>query len=117
MAYFYLAVAFTFNAVANIFLKTGASKEVSYKNENLISMVFQNYYFLFGIFFFALNVVFYFLALKNIPISVAYPLMVSMSLLIINTWAYIYFKENLHFMQIIGYLALILGIFLIYRFS
>ena len=62
---------------------------------------------------FALNVVLYFLALRNLPISLAYPVMVVGGFLIINTYAVVYLKEEIVSIQILGYLCIVAGILLV----
>ena len=48
-----------------------------------------------GLFCFSINVIFYFLALRSIPLSVAYPLMTIFSFLLINGYAIFGLKENM----------------------
>ena len=90
MDYLYLILAFTLNAVANILLKIGSEFGVK----------ITNYYLFAGIALFAINIIFYFLALKNLALSTAYPIMIVMSFLIINRltiawfWVFIVSEKN-----------------------
>ena len=113
----FLTVAFSLNAVANILLKVGAQNGVQYKNLNVFEIVVQNYVPILGIICFAANVVFYFLALKSVPLSTAYPTMVIMSFLIINSFAYFYFHENINLAQLAGYAFIIIGLILVFYFT
>lgn len=66
-----------------------------------------------GLSIFAGNVIFYMLALRHLPVSVAYPVMVAMSLLIVATGANFLFKEAVTGTQIVGYVLLIIAIYLL----
>lgn len=117
MPYFFLIIAFTLNATANILLKLGALKGLAYQGLSLTQLVSQNALAIVGLFFFALNAVFYFMALKSVPISVAYPTMVVISLLIINGYAIFVLKEQVSIMQVIGYALIITGIVMVFMFK
>ncbi len=107
MDYLYLILAFTLNAVANILLKIGSEFGVK----------ITNYYLFAGIALFAINIIFYFLALKNLALSTAYPIMIVMSFLIINSYAYFGFHEKISLFQIIGYILIITGLILVIKFN
>lgn len=119
MAYIYLTIAFLLNAFANIFLKLSSIRSTagffpSEWNVEAIKIVLKDkVYFFIGILLFASNVLFYYLSLKMVPISVAYPVMVAMSILIINGFAYIVFQESISSVQIIGYATIVLGVTLV----
>lgn len=117
MQYLYLSIAFLLNASANILLKLQSEKGFVFKGLKWYELITNNWIFLTGIFLFAINVVFYFLALKNIQLSVAYPVMVIMSFLLINSYAFFFIGEKINFMQFIGYILLIIGILLIFNFA
>lgn len=107
MAYIYLVLAFTLNATANILLKSGSE----------VGLKFTNYYLVGGIALFAINIIFYFLALKNLALSTAYPIMIVMSFLIINAYAYFGFSEKINIFQILGYILIILGLITVIKFN
>ncbi len=112
----YLAIALLLNSTANVFLKIGAGK-MEYKGLNLVELVTHNFMAILGIFLFSVNVIFYFLALRSVPISTAYPVMVIASFLIINLFAYFYFNENIHAMQVVGYFLIVAGLILVFYFT
>ena len=116
MSYIYLVLAFILNSLANILLKIGASKGLVFHGVSLATIT-SNLNFIVGLFFFALNALFYFLALKTIPISVGYPIMVGMSLLLINSYALTALKETISPMQMLGYVLFITGMTMIFYFS
>ncbi len=112
----FLIIAFILNGTANVLLKAGAQKGIVFNGFSL-SIITSNYLFIIGLFCFALNALFYFLALRSMPISVAYPIMVGASFLIINSFALLQFGEKISPLQIVGYGFLIIGIIMILSFS
>lgn len=112
MAYLYLALAFTLNSIANILLKLGATRGLSLSG-GPFAIIEANWQLLLGLSIFALNVIFYFLALRALPLSVAYPVMVVMGFLIVNSYALLTLHEPIMTGQYIGYLLIIIGITLV----
>lgn len=112
MAYLYLALAFTLNSIANILLKLGAARGLSLSG-GLLVIVEANWHFLLGLGIFAINVIFYFLALRALPLSVAYPVMVVMGFLIVNSYALLALHEPITAGQYVGYALIIVGLTLV----
>lgn len=112
MAYLYLALALSLNSIANILLKLGAERGLSLSG-GLLAMAEANWQVLLGLSIFALNVIFYFLALRALPLSIAYPVMVAMSFLIVNSYALIALHEPVTAGQYIGYLLIVIGLTLV----
>lgn len=109
MGFLYLAIAFITNAVANVLLKVGADKGVTLDwSLGLPKLLSLHSYLILGVALFAINVLFYIAALRMLPLSVAYPVMVGMSFIIANATAFIFLQEGISWQQVIGY-ALILG--------
>lgn len=113
MAYAYLIAAFVLNAVANIFLKLGSARGLNFDNLSPLALIGSNWQFLLGLVVFASNVIFYFLALRSLPLSVAYPIMVAMSFIIINGYALVFLGETVTLLQILGYGLIIAGLILV----
>lgn len=112
VAYLYLAFAFTLNSVANILLKLGAERGLSLSG-GLPAIAQANWQALLGLVIFALNIVFYFLALRALPLSVAYPVMVAMSFLIVNSYALFALRESVTTGQYVGYALIVIGLTLV----
>jgi len=93
MAYILLGLAFICNSIANILLKIASTKGISFQVFPFTSFIKDN---------------------KNLPISFAYPVMVTMSLLIIGTYATLRFGEQFTVYHIVGYSLIILGIVVIF---
>lgn len=117
MPYILLAVAFSLNAAANILLKLGSLKGLAYQGMTVGQIISHNALALLGLILFGLNAVFYFLALKSVPLSIAYPIMIIMSLLIISAYSTISLKEQLGVFQLVGYALIVAGIALIFLFK
>ena|SRR3990167_4456877 len=113
MAYVLLASAFVLNAAANILLKIGSREGLDLSSYSPIALIFGNWQFVLGLALFAANVVFYFLALRALPLSVAYPIMVVMSFIIINAYAYAALGEAITLLQVVGYALVVIGLILI----
>ncbi|MBI2410429.1 MAG: hypothetical protein HYV32_00840 [Candidatus Kerfeldbacteria bacterium] len=113
MGYAYLVTALTLNAVANISLKVGSKNLHYFKEVGMIEAVMKNYVLILGLILFALNVIFYSVALSKLPLSLAYPLMVGGGFLIITLFSTFYLKETLSGVQLSGILLLLSGIILI----
>lgn len=103
MPFLYLFIAFIFNALANIFLKLKAE-------QGLLASGFSAL-------FFAANFLFYYLALRSVPLSTAYPIMVGASFLIINSYAYFFLSEKINLLQILGYMLIVSGIIVVFYFT
>lgn len=107
-----LAAAFSLNALGNIFLKIGAMRGITL-TASPAALIGSNWQFILGMVFFGLNAICYFLALRSFPISIAYPIMVVMSFVIINAYALTALGEQLNALQIGGYALVVIGLALI----
>ncbi|TSC64365.1 MAG: hypothetical protein G01um101491_306 [Parcubacteria group bacterium Gr01-1014_91] len=112
MAYLYLVLAFSLNSVANILLKLGAIRGLSLSGGPL-AIIEANWQSLLGLSIFALNIIFYFLALRALPLSVAYPVMVVMGFLIVNSYALFALNEPITAGQYVGYILIVIGLTLV----
>ena len=115
MGYVLLVVALLFNASANILLKMGARElgGLDFKQMNiaeLIPKLATNYFLIFGLTLFALNVVFYFGALSRVNLSIGYPIMTVGGLMIITIFSTLFLKESLTWLQYSGLFLIGLGI-------
>ena len=119
-----LAIALVLNASANLMIKFGMHAI----NEELagagvlsqgpiaaVKLVFRHWVLLAGLGCFALNVVFYAFALQKLPISVAYPIMVTVGFAIIAVVAGWRLGEHLSMLQWAGVGAILLGVTLVAR--
>ncbi len=113
MPYVLLTGAFLCNAFANIFLKIGSQHGLDLSTWNPFLFISKNPAFVVGIVLFACNALLYFLALRTLPLSVAYPVMVAMSFIIVGSYAIFGIGEQVSLIQIIGYALILAGIALV----
>ena len=115
MHYIFLVTALVFNASANILMKLGAER-LEGTDLGSLSLIEKglalasNWQLMLGLILFASNVAFYVLALKNINLSIAYPIMTSGGFLIISLFSVYYLREHLSPIQIGGIAMIALGI-------
>ncbi len=113
MPYVLLVCAFSLNAAANILLKLGSKQGLVWHGLSPVGLVVANWQLLLGCLCFLGNMLFYFMALRSLPISTAYPVMVVMSFLLIGSFAWLILKEPISVSQWIGYGAMIVGLVLV----
>jgi multidrug transporter EmrE-like cation transporter len=113
MGYLFLLLALTLNATANILLKVGAARLGELTQPGLLGRLITDYHLLAGLSLFALNVVFYVLALTRLNLSVAYPIMMAGGIVIIATFSVLLLQEALTMRQGVGLFLLIVGIVLV----
>lgn len=111
-SYFYLILAFFLNSLGTIFIKIHALHGFQIER-GVLRMVGDNIFFIAALFLFALNLIAYSLALGRLPLSVVYPVMTIASFIIVNTFSFFYFRENIAIPQIVGYVCILTGIFLV----
>ncbi|MBN2343418.1 MAG: EamA family transporter [Deltaproteobacteria bacterium] len=109
-----LAIAIVFNGVANVLMKKGM---LGTENVNGLSATIKHYLtswpVIVGLGLFALNVIAYTQALSKLPLSVAYPIMVSLTGLIVIGGSLLLFKESISHLQWIGFALIICGVILV----
>jgi multidrug transporter EmrE-like cation transporter len=113
MGYLFLALALPLNATANVLLKIGAAQLGGLDEPNLAGRLIANYQLLAGLSLFALNVVFYVLALARLNLSVAYPIMMAGGVVIVVAVSVLLLHETLTIRRTIGLFLLIAGIVLV----
>jgi small multidrug resistance pump len=113
MGYLFLALALTLNAMANVLLKMGAMRLGTLGEPNFFARLVTDYQLLAGLGLFALNVVFYALALTRLNLSIAYPIMMAGGVIIVVSVSILFLHEAVTGRQMLGLLLLILGIVLV----
>ena len=117
MHYFFLVSAVLFNSLANLLLKIQSQKGLDMSNLNIWYLITHNYLFISSVVAFAINLIFYLFALKHISMSVAYPIMIAVSFIIINGAAHFIFHEQIQLLQVLGYLLILVGVSLVVIFA
>ncbi|MEB2311817.1 MAG: hypothetical protein OZ921_12300 [Sorangiineae bacterium] len=119
-----LAIALALNAAANLFIKfgmRGVALDLAGAGlfdggvGGLTRLLLKNWVVLLGVGCFAANVVFYAYALQKLPISAAYPIMVTGGFGIIVVVAGFMLGERLTMTQWAGVAAIVAGVVLVAR--
>lgn len=116
MSFVFLLIAIGSNVGAQVLFKY-ASVRGLYLEFQFPELLIKNLPVILAAFLLAFSAPFYFLALKQFSLSVAYPVSVAATFLIVNLFAVNYFGEKLNALQIIGYALAVLGIFFIAYFA
>lgn len=114
MAYIFLVLAFTFNAVANILLKISATRGFSFASFFNGHWESTHFIALGAAALFGANLVCYLIALEQLPLSLAYPVMVGMTFLITVSVA-IALGEQMTLLRLVGCLLIITGLIAVAR--
>lgn len=113
-----LGIALLFNVIANVLMKIGAMTEKhTLPDAALHTRVhhFMNAATIVSILLFAANVLFYRKALSGLPITVAYPIMVSIGLVMVVLIARFMpmLNERVSWLQIGGMILIIAGVWMV----
>lgn len=112
----FLVIAFVLNAGANVLIKYSALHPAPPRPgwPDLLQ-VYLNWPFIAGVVCFALNLAAYTLALRKLPLSIAYPIMVSLGYLLILGASAVLFQEKLVIRQYLGAGLMLGGLWLLVR--
>lgn len=114
--YWLLGLAVLLNALANITVKWAMRGESSLFAEGLgtaVKSLATNYGLWGGIALFGLAFVLYSVVLSRVNLSIAYPVMTSLGLVIISLVSVLVFKEVITGVQAGGLLLIIIGVWLV----
>ncbi|MGE5543811.1 MAG: DMT family transporter [Bacillota bacterium] len=114
--YWLLGMAVLFNALANIVIKWAMQGKSVLFAEGLgttVKNLAANYWLWGGIILFGLAFILYSLVLARINLSIAYPVMTSLGLVIITLVSILVFKEVITGLQAGGLLLIIIGVWLV----
>ena len=115
-----LAVALVLNATANLMIRAGA-KQIAAKSvgEGAVPLLaalkagIVSPWIIAGVVCFALNLAAYSYAPTKLPVSMAYPIMVSVGYAIIVCGAAVWFSEKLSPLQMVGVAVILTGVWLV----
>lgn len=111
-----LIAAGLLNSAAHILLKTGVRAGLYWQTFNPVVLVRDNIFTVAGLGIFVISTGFYLAALRSVPVSIAYPVVIVSSFIVINFFAVLYLKENISVLQLVGYGCLLVGLVLIYYY-
>jgi multidrug transporter EmrE-like cation transporter len=111
-----LGMAVVFNGVANVLMKKGMTGAVVGGGPTaMIKHYLTSWPLVVGLVLFAINIVAYTQALARLPLSVAYPIMVALTGLIVIFGSHVLFKEAIGWFQWVGYALIIVGVIFVAR--
>jgi len=115
-----LTVALVLNATANLMIRAGArgiaakwSAETAVPLSAALKAGMVNPWIISGVVCFALNLAAYSYALTKLPVSMAYPIMVSVGYAIIVCGAAVWFSERLSAWQLVGVGVILAGVWIV----
>src|ERR1035437_144418 len=117
MSIMYLIIAFILNSTGSVMFKVAANRGGFILQGSFFSILYHNYPFILGCFLFATNAIFFVLALRTLPLSIANPVMLIMSFIIVSIISILLLNERINSFQLIGYALLILGVIIIFYFQ
>jgi spermidine export protein MdtJ len=116
MLYILLAAAILLNASANILIKAGMRHMGSLAGKSMVEVgagMITNPFLFFGVLSFAVTLGLYSLVLSKMNLSVAYPIMTSLGLLVVTTYCWLFFSERISFVQWAGYVLIVAGVWMV----
>ena len=108
------AFAIICNSSANIFMKVGMLKVE--QGGTLVQTIFRaarQPMVWVGVISFAMALMFYSVVLSKLNLSIAYPLMVSLGLIIVILASYFFLTESISVVQVVGFVLIIAGVWLV----
>ncbi|MDD2621165.1 MAG: SMR family transporter [Syntrophomonadaceae bacterium] len=108
-----LLLAILCNAFANVLIKFGMQNTVAGTAWKHVLGMLSNIPLLSGIFLFGLALIFYSWVLGRMSLSIAYPIMTSVGFLIVILCSWLFFKENITWVQIIGSILILSGVWMV----
>ena len=116
ISYIFMAAAVAFTSAGQILQKIGSGKV---KKEHLkvgikSVLVFFNPFIFGALVMLFIATVFYLLALSNLPLSIAYPMLSSGYVLVVLS-SRIFLKENVSLKRWFGVFVIVIGIFIIFN--
>ena len=115
-----LVAALVCAAATNLLIKAGAGLMESQKQAGasqsllpMVKMAMTNPWIVGGIICGILNLAAYTFALRKFPVSTAFPIMVSVSYVIIVVGAMVWFSERLKTVQMVGMAVILAGVWIV----
>jgi multidrug transporter EmrE-like cation transporter len=99
--------AATFSTIGNLFMKKTA------ENFNINEYYTATFLGFMGIFFYIINLIFFILALRQLNVSITYPVLSMSSFLMLNIMAILIFNERFSAVQFLAMGMIILGLILL----
>lgn len=115
MQWLILSFAILANACANICIKSGMVKVEAQTEGSLLSRAISQPYLWLGAVCFGLALLAYAYCLAKMELSVAYPIMTSVGLIVVAVASLLMFQEQFSTLKIIGTVLIVAGVVLVSR--
>ena len=115
MQWMILAFAIIANASANICIKAGMIRVGEQESGSMLHKAISQPYLWLGAFCFGLALLAYAYSLAKMELSVAYPIMTSLGLIVVALASLLLFQEQFSVLKIIGTILIIVGVVLVAR--
>ena len=114
--YLVFVFAVVFNALANILMKVGMGKMGNVRNLFLFPLrAFYDPFIISGMISFIAALWCYLYVLNKFNLSIAYPIMTSLGFLLVILASWIFLRETISSIQIIGFILILLGVWMVAR--
>lgn len=120
IGWFFVLLSAGLTVLANLLLRSGVDHaggfavELSAVHSGLLNLLRQPMFDL-GLLLYALASIVWFRVLSTEPLSIAYPVLVSTTFMLVTLGAVLVFRESLNMYKLIGLVVIFAGIFIISR--
>ena len=107
-----------FNAAANLMMKVGMEKTSNLDLSTISGLVkgfLMNWVLIGCVFAYVASLGFYMFAIKNVKLSIGYPISVSCAIVLVTLLSAFLLKESVSVTQLIGCVIILVGIFVLTR--
>ena len=108
-AWLFVVLAGLLSTAGNLCLKKAS---VASRGADFVSLIFQPY-FIFGMFFYGVNVILFATALRHLDVSKAYPVLAAIGFSTLSIVAALIFQESLSLTNYLGLFVIVIGITLV----
>ena len=113
-----LGISITITVTAQLLIKKGVLSlgNLNFSIPNLVGLaprIIQNFWLLGGLFLFGVSFLLWLFIISKLKLSIAYPISTSLSFGLITISSWFLFREQLSWLQFIGIVIIIIGIFLV----
>src|SRR3990167_3577172 len=113
MIYWLLLLYIFLTVSAQLVLRTGAHRLSSGVSLSIVLEPLKNTFLFTGLLLYAVSFFLYVFILSRLQLHVVYPIAVGATLILITLASYLFLKESVTVLQVVGVCAILLGIFLL----
>ena len=118
--FLFLGITVFFTVLSHLCLKKGVLSlgNLNFSFDNFISLfprILQNYWLAGGLFLIGISFIFWLFVISRIKLNLAYPITTGLNVALIVIFSWLFLKEHLLPIQILGIVVIIFGIFLVLK--